>query len=304
MAEEKDASRSQSQSVLNLDLGTAVRKLTGGIGRLVSKWAGAKVVTLDIDSTGIRLLETRGGVVRRWADTSFEPGKAEEEASDALVLGRAVRQLMASSGIKANKVIASLSGLYSVSRILSESSLPPAPTTNEAVLELANEIMPLPENRRYLSWQTITADEGERVFLTVGVAREVVDNEMRALRAAGVTPQIIELRAMALIRAVNREQAFILNIEPSSFDIIIVVKGMPEIMRTIAWRQDDLIMEDTVEYLASVLEMTVDFYNSSHLETPLDQTTPLFITGQMSVNLDLVEKLKARSAYPVEPLLP
>ena len=296
---------SGTKGVLALDLGTAVRKLTRAIGRTAGKWAGGKVVTLDIDSTSIRLLETKRGVVRRWADVSFEPGKAEgEEASDELALGRAVRQLMTSSGIKAKKVIVSLSGLYSVSRILSESSLPLAPTTEEAVLELAKQIMPLPEDRRYLSWQTIKANEGERLFLTVGVAREVVDSEMRALRAVGITPQIVELKAMALIRTVNKEQALILNIEPSSFDVIMVVEGIPEIMRTIAWRQDDLTVEDAVEYLAGILEVTVDFYNSNHLETPLDQATPLFITGPMSLNLDLVEKLKARLVYPVEPLAP
>jgi len=131
-----------------------------------------------------------------------------------------------------------------------------------------------------------------------------VDNEMRALRAVGITPQIVELKAMALTRTVNKEQALILNIEPSSFDVIMVVEGIPEIMRTIAWRQDDLTVEDAVEYLAGILEVTVDFYNSNHLETPLDQATPLFITGPMSLNLDLVEKLKARLVYPVEPLAP
>ena len=75
---EKDVSG--TKSVLALDLGTAVRKLTRAIGRTVGKWVGGKVVTLDIDSTSIRLLETKGGVVRRWADASFELGKAEEEA--------------------------------------------------------------------------------------------------------------------------------------------------------------------------------------------------------------------------------
>ncbi len=304
MAEKKDVT--ETQGVLALDLGTAVRKLMRAIGGKVSKWAGEKAVTLDIDSTGIRLLETRGGVVRRWADASFELFKAEEgeKASAEVDLGRTVKQLMGSSGIKANRVIASISGLYSVSRILLESILPPASTTEEAVLSLANDIMPLPESRRYLSWQTITTKEGERVFLVVGIAREIMDNEMRALRSVGITPQVVELKAMALIRAVNKEQALILNIEPSSFDIIIVAKGIPEIMRTIAWRQDDFSLEDAAEHLVRTLEITVDFYNSNHLEMPIDQTTPLFITGQMSVNLDLVENIKAGLAYPVEPLAP
>jgi len=303
LAEKKEVT--ETQGVLALDLGTAVRKLMGAIGGMVSKRAGEKVVTLDIDSTGIRLLETRGGVVRRWADASFEPGKAEgEAASDELALGTLVKRLMASSGIRAGKVIASLSGLYSVSRILSESHLPPAPTTEEAVLETAKAIMPLPEDKRYLFWQTVRAGEGERLFLTIGVARDVMDNEVRALKAVGISPQVVELKAMALIRTVNKEQALILNIEPSSFDVIMVVNSVPEIMHTVAWRQDDLTVEEAAEHLAGTLETTVDFYNSHHLETPLDPATPLFITGQMSINLDLVEKLQAGLVYPVEPLAP
>jgi hypothetical protein len=305
LAEEKEATQTKT-SILSMDLNSALRTIAKGIAGKLERWLGGPVITLDIDSTSVRLLETKGGVVRRWADASFEPVKAEggEEASDELALGRTVKQLMVSSGIKSNKIIASISGLYSISRILSESSLPAAPTTEEAVLELANQIMPLSENRRYLSWQTLKADEGERLFLTVGIAREIMDYEMRALKSVGITPQVVELKAMALVRVVNKEQALILNIEPSSFDIIIVAKGMPEIMRTTAWRQENLSLEDAAEHLARTLEMTVDFYNSNHLETPLDETLSLFITGQLSINLELVENIKAILVYPVEPLAP
>ena len=304
----------ETKGVLALDLGTAVRKLLKAIGRKAGKWTGGKVVTVDIDSTAIKLLEIKGGVVRKWAAVSLESGNGEGEVvPDEKTLGAMVKQLMASNGMKASKVIAGISGLYSVSRVLPESSLPPAPTTQEAVLEMAKEIMPLSGDKTYLSWQTMAVDGGERMVLTVGVPRPVMDNEVRALKAVGINPQIVELKTMALTRAVNRAQALILNIEPSSFDIIIVVNGVPEIMRTIAWHQNSLTTEgavdavdavDAVEHLAATLEMTVDFYDSHHLETPLEPTIPLFITGQMSTDITLVEKLQARLDYPVEPLAP
>ena len=301
---EKNVTGTRS-SVLTVDIGSAVRGLLSAIERKVGKWTVGKVVTLDIDSTGIRIMETRGGTVRKWAEAPIEPGKVEEAVvSDQSALSTTVKQLMASSGIKAGKVIASLSGIYSVSRVLPESNLPPAPTTEEAVLETARMIMPLSGDRLYVSWQAITAEEGERLFLIVGVPRDALENEVRALKAVGINPNIVELRTMALTRAVNKEQALIVNIDPTSFDVILVVKGVPEIMRTVAWQPDKLTMEDTVERLAVTLEVTVDFYNSHHLETPLDPATPLFITGQMSTDLTLVEKLPARLGYPVEPLAP
>jgi len=301
----------ETKSVLALDLGTAVRKLLKAIRRKAGKWSGGRVVTVDIDSTAIKLLEVKGGVVRKWAVVSLESGNGEGEVvPDEKTLGTTVKQLMASNGIKANKVVAGISGLYSVSRVQPESKLPPAPTTQEAVLEMAKETMPLSGDKTYLSWQTMAADEGERLILTVGIPRYVMDNEVRALKAVGINPHIVELKAMALTRAVNKAQALILNIDPSSFDIVIVVNGVPEIMRTIAWQQNGLTTEkavdevDAVEHLATNLETTVDFYNSHHLETPLETTIPIFITGQMSTDITLMEKLQARLDYPVEPLAP
>jgi len=109
---------------------------------------------------------------------------------------------------------------------------------------------------------------------------------------------------MALIRAVNREQALILNIEPTSFDTVMVVNGIPEIMRTTAWQPGDLSLEDKAEHLAVALDLTVGFYNSHHPSFPLDPATPLFITGKMSGDFAMMEKLQARVGYPVEPLTP
>ncbi|GAI52078.1 unnamed protein product, partial [marine sediment metagenome] len=114
----------------------------------------------------------------------------------------------------------------------------------------------------------------------------------------------LELKAMALARAVNREQALILNIEPSSFDIIMIVNGIPEVIRTTAWQQNELTLEDKAEHLGLSLELTVGFYNTNHPNTPLDPATPLLITGQMSGEPTLIEKLEARLGYPIKLLTP
>jgi len=266
-----------------------------------------RIVTLEIDTTAIRLMETREGRVEKWASLSLDPTMTRDGViSDPGALSTAVKQLMDSSGIRARDVIASVSGLYSVSRVVAVSNLPGGGiTTQEAVLEAAGDIMPLSMDELYLSWQTIAAgSEGAQQVLIVGVPRDVIDAEMQALRAAGINPRTLELKAIALARAVNKEQALILNIEPSSFDIVIVVNGIPEVMRTIAWRQDSLTGEDRVEHLVMNLELTAGFYNSHHPDTPLDPATPFLITGQVSGALDLMEKLPARVSYPIESLAP
>lgn len=303
MAEQKEEAK--SQSVLALDLSTVLKKPLKALERVLARFISGKVVTLDISQTGARIMETRGGVVRRWADVSYEPEEAENMAQRGEpALGAAVRQLMESSGIKAKKAIVSISGLYTVSRLIPAHNLPPAPTLDESVKEIARDIMPVATEELYFFWQAVGDDEGERQIFTVGVPRDVMDNEMRALKTAGISPQIIELRAMALARVVDKEKAVILNIEPTNFDIIMVVKGVPEIMHSLAWRQGDMSIADTAEYLATNLEVTVDFYNSNHLDAPFDMDVPLYITGQMSVESQLIEKLQDRLAFNIEQLTP
>jgi len=243
--------------------------------------------------------------VSRWASISLKPGEVKGEVVlNPQALSEKVKQLMISSGIKGRKVTASISGLYSVNRIVTVSSLPGELTTQEAVLEAARETIPLDTDGLYLSWQIIATGEAAQEALVLGVPQDVIDTEVRALRAAGINPHILDLKAMALARVVNKEKALILNIEPSSFDIVMVANGIPEIMRTIAWQPDSLTVEEQAEHLATTLELTADFYNSHHPDTPLDPATPTFITGQMSGDLALMENLQAMLRYPFEPLAP
>lgn len=263
------------------------------------------MVTLEISSNAIRLMEVSGNKIVRWASYALEPGMFQDEMiSDPRALGTAVKRLMTSSGMKGTKVIASVSGLYSLSRIVTVPIPPERLPPEETVLETAAEVMPLSEDESYLSWQTISAGEGDQQVMIVGVPKDVIDNEVRALRTVGLNPYILDLKPMALARAANRKQALILNIEPTSFDIVMIVNDVAEVMHTRVWQPEDLSVEEKTEHLISALEMTVSFYDSHHATSPLDPATPLFITGQMSGDLTLIEKLQARVGYPIEPLTP
>ena len=159
MAEQKKEAK--SQSALALDLGTAVRKLSTALQRPLARLVSGNVVTIDISQTGVRIIETRGGVVRSWADASFKPEEVQTAAPmGGRALGTMVRQLMNSSGIKAKSVIASISGIYTVSRLIPVSNLPPAPTLDESVNDIASTIMPVPADDLYLFWQAVSTSEG------------------------------------------------------------------------------------------------------------------------------------------------
>lgn len=278
--------------------------------RVLSLNMASRVLSLDMEATSVRLMETKGGKVMNWASVRLKPGIVKDGVVlDPQALGAIIRQLMSSSGIKGRNIVASVSGMYSLNRILKRTSARGGLLTTEAVQASAQEIMPFSIKKMYLSWGTIPGSNGgEQIFL-VGVPRETIDTEVQALRSAGIRSFLLCYETQAIARAVNKAESLILNIGSDSFDIIIVAKGLPEILHTRAWKPDKLTMEERVEYLAVNLEAAVIFYNSRHPEALLSAHTPLVIlermTGQQSTeNLTLKEKLQALLEYPSEPIVP
>ncbi len=263
------------------------------------------MVTLEISSTDIKIIEVTGGTVVKWASYSLEPDIFEEEAvTNSQALGAVIKHVMASSGIREKNVIVSVSSLYSLSRIVTVPTPLEQSVTEQAVLEAIEEVMPLSEEEMYFSWHSIGPGEGGQQVLVTGVPKDILDSEMQTLKTIGITPAILDLKTLALARAVNREQALILNVDDASLDTILIINGIPEVLRTIAWQPKDLPTEDRTEHLISALDLSVNYFNSQHPDFPIDPSTPLFITGKLSGDLTLMEQLRDGIGYTVEPFAP
>lgn len=258
------------------------------------------IITFEIDTACIKLMKTRGNTIEKWATFSLK----SDIASNPKTLGAAIKKIKKDSGIRGGKVIASASGIYSVSRILLLSHLNTRLTTEQAIQEAVIELTGMSQDKMYYSWQTITSgDDGTRILI-VCVPRENIDIVFQALKAADMKPYLMEYKPLALARTINKKQALILNIESYGFDVILVANGIPEIMRTIPWQYDSLTSENKVEHLISNLKLTVDFYNSYCGEGILPTETPLFIMGEMSNNPKLIEHLKTKVTYFIESWTP
>ncbi len=286
------------------DIQTALVRLIERVRIFLDRVAGPRIVTLDVGVDSIRLLEMSGGRVRRWASGTLEEGLIEGSmVAHRRVLGQRVQQLMDSSGIKAKKVVASVNGLYSISRFVTLPGDTAGRPMREVVEELAEEAIPVARDRIHLSWQPIASVPGESRVLMVGVPTDVIDSQVRSLRMAGINPHQIELRAMALARLVDRETAITLNLDVSALDVVVTVDGAPEAMRTVAWRSGAITVEDRAEQAALVVEMTLGYFETYHPEIVIDEATPVLVAGQLADDPALVEALATRLDYPVE-LLP
>lgn len=260
-------------------------------------------VTLNISSTSVRLLSVQGGKVRKWGSVPLPPGLVKNGLIlRPKVVGAVIGALFKSTEVPKKRVITSLTGLSFIHRILSLPQMERA-SQSEAIQRAARKEMPLPLEELCLGWQAISDGPDETDFFVLGVPRHLIDALVQTLREAGIQSYLIDLNPLALARAANREEAIIVDLEPDCFDIVLVADGMPTIMHTMAPRGEGATLEDNIRLLVDELSKTIEFYNSNHPQNPLSPTTPLLLTGELSVNTNPIELTLAEMGYPVESLM-
>jgi len=237
--------------------------------------------TLVIESTDLRYLTTHRGQVQLWGSTPLPQGLIREGAvTDPAELGRVIDALFVEQNLDRKRVITSLSGLRSIPRLLTLPKLQ-ASLMEETISREARKEMPISPESLYLSWQSMPADDSTQRIYVLGVPRELVDAHVRALQAARLVPYVMDLKPLALIRAVGQAEAIIANLEQEVLDIVLVVDYMPAIMRTFALGSEGLDTAGKIERLLAELAQTIRFYNDSHHDAPIRGATPIYLTGRL-----------------------
>ena len=162
-----------------------------------------KIVTVFIRDTSINLLEMRDMRVQKWASLPLEPGLVSQGVvEDEDQVAARIKELFNLEKISDRKVIAGMSGLNSLYRLITLPELPEA-IRDEAVRREAERVMPVSLDEVYLSYQHVPSPKGEiQVFLAV-FPRNGADALLRTLRKAGLEPYLMDLAPLALCRIPN-----------------------------------------------------------------------------------------------------
>ncbi len=263
-----------------------------------------KAVTLYIDDTSIRLLETSGQRIKKWADIPLESGlvknsvvlKTEEVAAK-------IKQLFKVHKIKSKKVTLGVSGLHCLTRPILLPQLP-RDMLEEAVRREAKRVLPVSPDQLYLSWKSLPAVEGKtRVFL-VAIPQNVADALVNTLHLAGLKPDLMDTKPMLLARLVKDMTALIIDVQPTEFDIIIKADGIPQPVRTVSFPDEKISWQDKLPMLQNEIDRTVDFYNTDNKQFPLTPTMPLFVSGELADAVGENQTLSQQLNRTVIPLAP
>jgi type IV pilus assembly protein PilM len=261
-----------------------------------------RITTLFIRDTAVNLLVMKGEKVEKWASSPLEPGLVSQGlVVDEGRVAEAVKQLFKETGAQTSKVILGLSGHESLYRIITLPELPEA-VLPEAVRREAQRTIPTPLEEVYYSYQRIPSTKGEnRVFL-VTFPRNLVDALIRTLNKAGVKPSVLELAPLALCRVPNVPRAIIINARLEHLDVMVLADRLPQVIRRLSLPGEAQSLEQKLPFIAEEFNRTIAFYNSSHLENPLDSTVPVFVCGDLAEAPESWPSVAGRAGYSVSPL--
>ncbi|MBI2872828.1 MAG: pilus assembly protein PilM [Chloroflexi bacterium] len=260
-----------------------------------------RVVTVDIDSTTVRMLQLQGNRVERWASAPLDEGMVENGTIlNPSLLGERIRQLRRTSDITGTEVVASVNGLFSVARTLNVPHV-----SQQELLQKLPEYAPETGGRQDLRllWQTLHADTTSHHVLAMWANDGQVSSQLGALRAAGLAPTVLEFKTMALYRTVDRKQAIIVNMEPTSLDLVLVVGGLPQVMRTVGLPQASS-PDELANLVAQAIEHTVAYHNARQTEELPPVRIPLFLVGPMADSPSVRQQVQERVEYPLESFAP
>ncbi|MDD2472073.1 MAG: pilus assembly protein PilM [Dehalococcoidales bacterium] len=264
-----------------------------------------KKVTLYIEDTEIKLLTSNGHKINKWASFSLEPSLVHDGAiQDEVKVAQAIKELFRLQKVSTKKVTVALSGLNSIFRVISLPVLPPK-MLPEAIINEASRVIPRPLEEVYLSHQVISSLQGEtRIFLTA-YPRTLTDTLMRTLSKAGLKTTVMDLAPLALARCVNEPRAVLVHAWLSNLDIVILADRLPQVVRSISLSGEEMTVEEKSSAIAEELNRTVSFYNSNRKSSPLDNTVPVYVSGDLVQEELLWQSFTLELAdYTISPISP
>ncbi|MDZ7843605.1 MAG: pilus assembly protein PilM [Anaerolineales bacterium] len=273
-----------------------------------------KTTTLNFEGNTIRCLTLKGDQIQSWDKLTF----SSEQMSQGLVhqppiVSKQLDRLLDKTDADRRNVFTSVTDHRSVHRILILPAIDEK-LLDETIQRKAKQEFALPLDEVDISWKIVNRSENKLRLYVLAVPKQIIDRQMSTLQNSKIKPRMMDAKPLALMQAVNRRQALIINLENYSMAVIIIVAGVPVIVRTVPLESGELTREAKLDLLHQELARTTKFYNESNKQNRLPEDTPLFPTGalfdtqpveeRLEETISLITRLQERTPYPIKSLHP
>jgi hypothetical protein len=188
------------------------------------------LVCLDFGRDELSAVEVVNGAVTKWFSQQLPNDVLRNgDPIEPAVLGQVVKQNLLLTGVQARVARMALPDEVAVSRLLTLPSMPQRDLAR-AMRYAAERHIPFPIERARWSWDVVERTaEGVSVYL-VAAWLDVVERYAEVARAAGLEPQVLEPRSIAVARALNQERALLVDGGPRRLHLTLMVNGHPALV--------------------------------------------------------------------------
>ena len=248
-----------------------------------------KTVSIYINDTSIRLMVTRGKRITKLAAVPLDVSLSDIDTKEKEAqLTDRIKTLFKSNKVRARKIILGLSGLHCLTRPLVLPELPRA-MLKEAITREAKRVLPVPLEQLYISWQILAVSGGKIHVFMVAIPRQIADIVMRVFRQAGCKPYLMDIKPLALARLSREATALIVDVQSKEFDIVIMVDGIPQPVRTVAFPREALSLPEKLAIVKDDVERTIQFYNANNGDSRIQPDTTMYVSGELADAPELYE---------------
>jgi Tfp pilus assembly PilM family ATPase len=273
-------------------------------GWLPNRLGVRKSVAASVEGSSLRVLSLENQRVVGWSELPIADRAARgSQINDPAVLGAAVDDAFEQLSLPRRNVAWALPGYQSTSRILELPSLRGA-ELRQAIEEEFERILGASAADFFLSWQRLDGRVRQRFVFVIAIPKATVLGAIEALEAADIQPRTMDLRPLAVVRALGCADGVVANLEEGSIDIVVVERSVPAVIRSLPLVGAASAREAAQNRLVEEIERTLAYYDDSNPDRPLDIDAPLYLTGSLATGIALAERIRAVTRHPIGRLKP
>jgi len=244
------------------------------------------LTTLSISNQEIKLAAIKGKKVKCWTSRTLESGIVRDgRVLDPQQLGETIAQLFKAQKLPRNRVVVSLSGMPYTYRIIDFPLLKETQVA-EAILRALPDEFTIPVEDLYLSWARLLVKTESADYFVLGVDRDLVDSFVQTMKIAGVKDWTMDLKPLALARAVYATDAIVASLDFDHLDIVLIRGGYIRELHSAVLDHDgrpakfNKYMEQFVSELVKILSYHHDDAGAAKPDNALVDL-PILVTGEL-----------------------
>ena len=254
-------------------------------------------LAIDLSGSLLKVVEGAvGGPIRCGSGGVPSGAMAGGKVVDPGGVGMALRQLLARTEVTETRAFVAASDAIATFRVL---TLPAGQTDQQVAAAVAKEL-PLDPERLDTQWLELHSANEHRLVYAAAWDRSLVRGITDAVRAAGVEPEVVDLKSACIARAVVEPSCVVVDVSSDPAEIVLIDNHVPQVWHSVtaAAMQE----EDLGAAVSPALRSIFRFYKRRR-DSGFGPGSPIFIASEQRPPEDALASLRAEFDHPVQ-LLP